>query len=139
MYDKLWTKDFIFITIVNFLMYLIHYTLIVTITEFTIDKYHASESMGGLAAGIFIIGMLFGRLVSGRIIDSLQPKKVLLGGIIFSIITVALYFAINSIAILMLVRLLHGLAFGFASTATGTISSRIIPEERKGEGIGYMH
>ena len=137
MYDKLWTKDFIFITIVNFLMYLIHYTLIVTITEFTIDKYHASESMGGLAAGIFIIGMLFGRLVSGRIIDSLQPKKVLLGGIIFSIITVALYFAINSIAILMLVRLLHGLAFGFASTATGTISSRIIPEERKGEGIGY--
>lgn len=137
MYDKLWSKDFIFITIVNFLMYLIHYTLIVTITEFTIDKYHASESMGGLAAGIFIIGMLFGRLVSGRIIDSLQPKKVLLGGIIFSIITVALYFAIHSLAILMIVRLLHGLAFGFASTATGTISSRIIPEERKGEGIGY--
>ena len=27
--------------------------------------------------------------------------------------------------------------FGFSSTATGTISSRIIPEERKGEGIGY--
>ena len=54
---------------------------------------------------------------------SLQPKKVLLGGIIFSIITVALYFAINSLAILMLVRLLHGLAFGFASTATGTISN----------------
>ncbi|MBF7019485.1 MFS transporter [Staphylococcus sp. 18_1_E_LY] len=137
MYGKLWTKDFIFITIVNFLMYLIHYTLIVTITEFTIDKYHASESMGGLAAGIFIIGMLFGRLVSGRIIDSLQPKKVLIGGIIFSIITVALYFTINSLAILMLVRLLHGLAFGFSSTATGTMSSRIIPDERKGEGIGY--
>ncbi len=90
MYDKLWSKDFIFITMTNFLMYLIHYTLIVTVTIFTIDKYHASESMGGLAAGIFIIGMLFGRLVSGRIIDNLQPKKVLIYGIIFSIITVAL-------------------------------------------------
>ncbi len=56
-------------------MYLIHYTLIVTVTIFTIDKYHASESMGGLAAGIFIIGMLFGRLASGRVIDNLQPKK----------------------------------------------------------------
>lgn len=62
MYDKLWSKDFIFITIVNFLMYLIHYALIVSITVFTIEKYNASESMGGLAAGIFIIGMLFGRL-----------------------------------------------------------------------------
>src|SRR5699024_6585655 len=109
MYDKLWSKDFIFITMTNFLMYLIHYTLIVTVTIFTIDKYHASESMGGLAAGIFIIGMLFGRLVSGRIIDNLQPKKVLI----------------------------HGIAFGLSSTATGTISSRIIPDKRKGEGIGY--
>ncbi|MGX0345930.1 MFS family permease [Staphylococcus cohnii] len=137
MYDKLWSKDFIFITMTNFLMYLIHYTLIVTVTIFTIDKYHASESMGGLAAGIFIIGMLFGRLVSGRIIDNLQPKKVLIYGIIFSIITVGLYFAINSLLILMIVRLLHGIAFGLSSTATGTISSRIIPDKRKGEGIGY--
>jgi len=137
MYDKLWSKDFIFITLVNFLMYLIHYTLIVTVTIFTIDKFHASESMGGLAAGIFIIGMLFGRLAAGRVIDYLQPKKVLLFGIIWSIITVGLYFAIHSLAILMTVRLLHGIAFGLASTATGTISSRIIPENRKGEGIGY--
>ncbi|WP_426703977.1 MFS transporter [Staphylococcus shinii] len=137
MYDKLWSKDFISITIVNFLMYLIHYTLIVTVTIFTIDKYHASESMGGLAAGIFIIGMLFGRLASGRVIDNLKPKKVLLFGIIFSIITVGLYFAIHSLLILMIVRLLHGIAFGLSSTATGTISSRIIPEKRKGEGIGY--
>lgn len=138
MYDKLWSKDFISVTIVNFLMYLIHYTLIVTVTIFTIDKYHASESMGGLAAGIFIIGMLFGRLASGRVIDNLQPKKVLLFGIIFSIITVGLYFAIHSLLILMFVRLLHGIAFGLSSTATGTISSRIIPEKRKGEGIGYL-
>lgn len=136
MYDKLWSKDFITITFVNFLMYLIHYTLIVTVTIFTIDKFHASESMGGLAAGIFIIGMLFGRLVSGRVIDHLQPKKVLLFGIISSVITVGLYFLIHSLTILMMVRLLHGMAFGLASTATGTISSRIIPEQRKGEGIG---
>lgn len=51
-------------------------------------------------------------------------------------ITVGLYFLIHSLTILMMVRLLHGMAFGLASTATGTISSRIIPEQRKGEGIG---
>ncbi|NWK83588.1 MFS transporter [Staphylococcus sp. GSSP0090] len=137
MYDKLWSKDFISITFVNFLMYLIHYTLIVTVTIFTIDKFQTSESMGGLAAGIFIIGMLFGRLASGRVIDHLQPKNVLIFGIIFSIITVSLYFLISSLLLLMIVRLLHGIAFGLSSTATGTISSRIIPEKRKGEGIGY--
>lgn len=137
MAQRLWTKDFIFVTLVNLFMYLIHYMLIVTVTSFAIDEYHASESIGGLAAGVFIIGMLGGRLGSGRIIDSLQPKKVLLGGVIASIIAIALYFTINNIWVLMLIRFLHGLAFGFSSTATGTISSRIIPEERKGEGIGY--
>ncbi|WP_143562125.1 MFS transporter, partial [Staphylococcus epidermidis] len=135
--NGLWTKDFISITFINLFMYLIHYMLVVTITEYTIDKYHASESIGGLAAGIFIIGMLAGRLGSGRIIDHLQPKKVLLYGVIFSIIAIALYFTITSLWILMLIRFIHGIAFGFSSTATGTISSRIIPENRKGEGIGY--
>ena len=55
MYDKLWSKDFISITFVNFLMYLIHYTLIVTVTIFTIDKFHASESMGGLSSVCFSV------------------------------------------------------------------------------------
>lgn len=137
MSQRLWTKDFIFVTIVNLFMYLIHYMLIVTITQFTIETYHASESIGGLAAGVFIIGMLAGRLGAGRIIDHLQPKNVLVGGVIDSIVAIALYFTIHSIFILMLVRFIHGIAFGFSSTATGTISSRLIPEERKGEGIGY--
>ena len=79
--------------------------------------------------------MLAGRLGAGRIIDHLQPKNVLIGGVIGSIIAIALYFTIHSILILMFVRFIHGIAFGFSSTAT--ISSRLIPEERKGEGIGY--
>lgn len=137
MEQLLWTKDFIFVTLVNFFMYLIHYMLIVTVTAFTIDEYHASESMGGLAAGVFIIGMLGGRLGSGRIIDHLQPKSILVYSVIASVGAIALYFTITNIWILMLVRFIHGIAFGFSSTATGTISSRIIPESRKGEGIGY--
>ena len=36
--NRLWTKDFIFITFVNLFMYLIHYMLVVTITEYTIDN-----------------------------------------------------------------------------------------------------
>ena len=71
MSQRLWSKDFIFVTIVNLFMYLIHYMLIVTITQFTIETYHASESIGGLA-GVFIIGIA-GRLGAGRIIDHLQP------------------------------------------------------------------
>lgn len=137
MYRNLWTKDFIFITLINFLMYIIHYALIVTVTTFTIDTFHASTGMGGLAAGIFIIGMLFGRLFTGKYIDQLNLKKTLFGGLIFSFVAILLYFFIHSLLVLIIVRLIHGIAFGMASTTTGTYSSTIVPEDRKGEGIGY--
>ncbi|WP_080876342.1 MFS transporter [Oceanobacillus timonensis] len=137
MSEKLWTKDFISITLVNFLMYIIHYSLIATITVFTIEEYKASEGMGGLAAGIFIIGMLVGRLYSGKYIDQWQPKYILMIGLIVSIATISLYFTIHSLVILMIVRFLHGIAFGISSTSTGAIASKIVPEPRKGEGIGY--
>lgn len=137
MYRHLWTKDFIFITLINFLMYIIHYALIVTVTSFTIDTFHAGEGMGGLAAGIFIIGMLFGRLFTGKYIDQLNLKKTLLASLVFSFVAIALYFLIHSLLVLIIVRLIHGIAFGMASTTTGTYSSTIVPENRKGEGIGY--
>ncbi|OFM17621.1 MULTISPECIES: MFS transporter [Staphylococcus] len=137
MYRHLWTKDSIFITLINFLMYIIHYALIVTVTSFTIDTFHAGEGMGGLAAGIFIIGMLFGRLFTGKYIDQLNLKKTLLASLVFSFVAIALYFLIHSLLVLIIVRLIHGIAFGMASTTTGTYSSTIVPEDRKGEGIGY--
>lgn len=137
MYRNLWTKDFIFITIINFLMYIIHYALIVTVTAFTINTFHANETMGGLAACIFIIGMLFGRLFTGKYIDRLNLKKTLFFGLIFSFVAIGLYFLIHSLLVLMIVRLIHGVAFGMSSTTTGTYSSTIVPDDRKGEGIGY--
>ncbi|MGV3465373.1 MAG: MFS transporter [Heyndrickxia sp.] len=134
---NLWTKDFFIVSITNFFLYFIHYLLIACITVFTADKFHASASMSGLAAGIFIIGMLFGRLYSGKYIEIMGRKKMLFAGIIFSIITILLYFTVTNMSILLIVRFLHGIGFGIASTATGTIVANVIPDERRGEGTGY--
>ena len=48
-----------------------------------------------------------------------------------------LYFVNYGINFLLLIRFLHGITLGMASTATGTIVAQIIPTTRKGEGIGY--
>src|SRR5699024_4206785 len=58
-------------------------------------------------------------------------------GFVFILITTLLYFAVNHLQFLYVVRFLHGAALGVASTATGTIVAKIIPNERQGEGIGY--
>ncbi|MCM3567274.1 MFS transporter [Neobacillus mesonae] len=134
---KLWTKDFIIISAANFFLYLVFYLLLVTIAVYAVDHYHASEAQAGLATGIFIIGTLIGRLAIGRIIESVGNRKTMLFGLIFFILTSCLYFIDSGISFLLFTRLVHGLALGVASTATGTIVAQIIPAERKGEGIGY--
>jgi MFS family permease len=109
----------------------------VIMASYAVDKYRTSTGIGGLVSGIFIIGILIGRLGTGRIIEDVGSKKVLITGSLLYIITSALYFAAMNLPLLILMRFLHGFAFGVANTATGTIAAQIIPRGRHGEGIGY--
>ncbi|CAH0232291.1 Purine efflux pump PbuE [Peribacillus sp. Bi96] len=134
---KLWTKDFIIVSSINFFITLIFYLLMVTLAIYAVNELHASTSQAGLISGIFIIGTLIGRLFIGRFIDSIGRKKTLFIGLIFFTLTTILYFVDLGIGFLLVNRLIHGMAMGMASTATGTIVAQIIPTTRKGEGIGY--
>jgi MFS family permease len=134
---KLWTKNFIIVSSVNFLLTIVFYLLIVIIGVYAVDEYHATASQAGLVTGIFIVGTLIGRLFIGRSIDSIGRKRTLFIGLILYILTTSLYFIHLGITFLLITRFLHGITLGIASTATGTIVAQIIPKTRKGEGIGY--
>ncbi|MGE7186145.1 MFS transporter [Peribacillus sp. NPDC006672] len=134
---RLWTKDFVIVSSINFFITLIFYLLMVTLAIYAVNELDASTSQAGLISGIFIIGTLIGRLFIGRFIDSIGRKKTLFIGLIFFTLTTLLYFVDLGIGFLLINRLIHGMAMGMASTATGTIVAQIIPATRKGEGIGY--
>ncbi|CAH0273581.1 MFS transporter [Peribacillus sp. Bi134] len=134
---RLWTKDFVIVSSINFFITLIFYLLMVTLAIYAVNELDASTSEAGLISGIFIIGTLIGRLFIGRFIDSIGRKKTLFIGLIFFTLTTLLYFVDLGIGFLLVNRLIHGMAMGMASTATGTIVAQIIPATRKGEGIGY--
>ena len=134
---KLWTKNFLIVSTANFFLYFTFYLLMVTITIFATEKFHASPSEAGLASGIFVIGLLISRIFSGRYIDQIGWKKTLYIGFILFLITTCLYVLVNSMGFLLIIRFLNGAAMGIASTATGTIVAKIIPNERRGEGTGY--
>lgn len=135
---KLWTKDFITISTTNFFIFLTFYLLMVTLTVYTMDQFHTSQSLAGLASSIFVLGAVLIRPLAGKTIDSIGMKRMLLISLILFLIASILYFQVNSLAMLFVNRLIHGLAFGLASTATGSISAAIIPNERRGEGTGYF-
>ncbi len=135
--ERLWTKDFVMVTLTNFLIYMVFYMLMVTIAAYAVDEFHASTGIAGLVSGIFIIGILSGRLMTGRVVEDIGSRRVLIAGTLFFIVTSASYLTAINLPLLITIRFLHGAAYGVASTATGTMVAQIIPEKRRGEGIGY--
>jgi MFS family permease len=110
----------------------------VTIALYAVNEFKASTNEAGLAAGIFIVGAVLGRLYTGRIIDKVGCSKPLFIGLVSFTLTTFLYFGISSLPFLVVNRLLHGIAFGIASTAIGTMVGQVIPAVRRGEGLGYF-
>lgn len=135
---SLWTKDFIIIYITNFFVYLTFYLLMTTLAVYAIEQFNASQSKAGLASSIFIIGALFSRLLAGKFIEVIGRKKLLYGSLLLFLIATLLYFPANNLNLLLVVRFIHGIAFGVASTSISTSAMDLIPIERKGEGTSYF-
>jgi len=135
---KLWTKDFIIISVANFFVALTFFLLITNLAVYAIEEFNASQSKAGLASSIFIIGALVFRLFAGKYIERIGRKKMLFGGLSLFLLAMLLYFAVENLDLLLLVRFIHGAAFGVAATAMAIAVMDIIPRERLGEGISYF-
>ncbi|PRS37265.1 MFS transporter [Bacillus sp. RJGP41] len=135
---KLWTKDFLIVSSVNFFLFLTFYVLMVTLTIYTMDNFNASQAQAGLASSIFVLGAVLVRPIAGKKIDKFGRRKMLLGSLVLFLIASIGYFLVNSLSLLLIDRFIQGFAFGLATTATGTIAADIIPNERRGEGTGYF-
>lgn len=136
--ERLWTKDFINTSVVNFALMMSQYLLLVTMAMYATAEYDASVGIAGLVSSSFIIGSLIGRLFGGKHIAEMGGKKMLLIGSVLIVILTASYLIPMGIIPLIILRVLHGAAMGYAMTATGTIIAQIIPPSRNGEGIGYF-
>jgi len=136
--ERLWTKDFVSVSVINFLIYFIFFSLMSTIASYAIDQFNVTLSIAGLGASIFILGAVAGRLGTGRVIEDIGNKRVLMIGGVSLFLTTALYFTAINLPLLVMIRLLNGIAYGVASTAAGTIVAKIIPAGRRGEGISFF-
>lgn len=123
--EKLWTRDFVFGTAVNFLIMVNYYGLMVVVADYAMKTYDAPAATAGLAASIFVIGALIARLFSGRIMDRVGRKRLLIIGAVLEVAFSALYLAGLGLWLLFALRLLHGIAFGTCSTAIAP-SSRLL-------------
>lgn len=135
---KLWTRNFISVSASNFFLFMSFYFLLVTLPVYIVNDLGASKSSAGLLTTAFLLAAIIIRPFSGKLIEKYGGRIILIISLVLFLATTLLYFFSNSVPQLLTVRLVHGLSFGMATTAAGSIVADIIPEKRRGEGMGYF-
>ncbi|MFL6517273.1 MAG: MFS transporter [Bacillus sp. (in: firmicutes)] len=136
--SRLWTKSFISISLSNFFLFLTFYVLLVTLPIYAIQEFHSNASEAGLMTTVFLLSAIISRPLAGQWLEQAGNKKVLLTALIIFSGASLLYFFPKTIVGFLLIRLLHGIGFGMATTAAGAIVADLIPISRRGEGMGYF-
>ena len=134
---KLMTKNFLAITSVSFCCSLNYFALLISITGFATSSFGVSTGEAGVSAGLYVIGGLSSRLLLGKYIELVGRKKMLLISLSGSLIMSMMYFGVNSLLMLCLVRFFHGMTYGLSHSTSADIAAKLVPPERRGEGLGY--
>ena len=137
MEEKLFNKNYLCLCAANFLFFFSFYLLLPVLPFFIIEKYHTGNAMIGTVISCYTLATLVVRPFSGYMMDTFKRKPLyLLALSIFTAVFVGYLFA-ATITILIMVRIVHGFAFGLTSVGGNTLVIDVVPSEHRGEGIGY--
>ena len=138
MYEKIWNRDFILLTLSNFFMCITYYALISALPVYLVNELHAGKSQVGLVLAAYTIASVLIRPFSGFALDKFGRRTILLLALIFYTSLFAGYLIAFSIVALILLRFAQGLTWGVTTISGSTIAVDIIPTAKRGEGIGYF-
>ncbi|WP_234031512.1 MFS transporter [Lentibacillus cibarius] len=138
MQEPIWTKSFIGISMTQFMVFMIYYTFLTTLPIYVIQNLGGSEAQGGLIVTTMLVSAILIRPFSANILDKIGKKRGLIISVALFTVTSFVYVGVGSFIPLLILRFVHGLTFGVATTATGAIAADVIPPARRGAGLGYF-
>jgi Major Facilitator Superfamily. len=112
-------------------------TMMMPVIPMYIEKLGAAKSLSGVVVGVFTFTALFCRPFWGKLIDTWSRKIVTIAGCIFAAAACFSYHLAESVALLLLIRIIHGIGFSAVTNATATMAADMVPAERRSEGLGY--
>ncbi|RLQ84648.1 MFS transporter [Mycetocola zhadangensis] len=117
---------------------MVFYLLMTTMALYAVQQFGASDTVSGLASSTFIIGALIARIFAGKFLDFVGRRRMLILALVVYAIAGFLYVPADNLVLLLIIRTIHGVAFGAASTAVTASVMGLIPARRRGEGTGYF-
>lgn len=134
---RIWTPDFIKLTFVTTLLRICTQVQITSMPLFFLHL-GGSNALAGLSMTFFTLAALLTRPLIGISLDTYGRKPILLWGVVVYTISTVLYGFVAFIPALIFLRIMHGISFSASSTATSTMVSDVLPEDKMTEGISYF-
>ncbi|KHE71863.1 MFS transporter [Halobacillus sp. BBL2006] len=134
---KLWTWPFIFLILANLFTFMSFQMLLPNLPPY-IESIGGSSLQIGLITTTFAFAAILIRPFIGHLLMTKPRKLLVLIGSISLLIMTALYPVTQIVVFLLLIRFIHGIAWGWSTTVNGTAAVDIVPRRRVGEGMGYF-
>ena len=132
----LFNRNFILVNLGNFLMYNAFYMLLPILPLYLAKELSASEALIGTILSLYTIAALVTRPIAGFWLDRKSRKPLMMCFYMFYISMCLSYTLAATIGLFFIIRFVHGIAFGSSTVGINTMAVDIIPEERRGEGLG---
>ena len=135
--QKIWTRDFILICLVNFFLFLGFQMTLPTIPLF-VEHLGGNDQLIGLVVGIFTFSALIIRPIAGHVIETKGRRFIFLIGLLLFLLSIGSYALVTGLLFLFVMRIFQGAGWGLSTTAAGTVVTDLLPVKRRGEGMGYF-
>jgi MFS family permease len=133
--QNLFTKNYLFILLINLFAYLGFYLLVPTLPAYAKQIGGSSLEASLVVSGFSITSLIF-RFFAGDLCTIIGKKFLIaLGLAILAFST--LFYMFMPIQGIIAFRFVQGMGWGISSTTIATVVSEIVPTERRGEGMGY--
>lgn len=136
--NQIFTKRFISLFFTNLSIFLVFYSLITTLPLYASGILDRTDDEAGLLVTAFLVSAILMRPFSGKLLDLYGKKRLLLISLLFYLACTILYVVFKEFTVLLGLRFFQGIWFSIATTAAGALAADIIPNKRKGTGLGYF-
>ena len=134
----LWNKGFIMVLLLGILTQGSSQMVTTLITSYARDNLGAALTFASVLSATLSISALCCRPFSGVLVDRVNRKNVLLTTSLVTAACMVGYAVVPSSRSLLACRILHGIAFAFQGVANLSFGSMFIPDDKMGEGVGYL-
>lgn len=135
--DKLVSFSFCYILAANFLLYFAFYLIMPILPFYLLEQFGADKSMIGFILSCYTVAALSIRPFSGYLLDTFARRPLYLLAYSVFMTIFAGYIVAGLLTVFIILRILHGFAFGMVTVSGNTIVIDILPSSCRGEGIGY--